>query len=222
MRSLIVEDSDSIAGSLRRSLMSLGHAVDLARSVDEAADMIAVAAYDLIVLDLNLDGPEDGLVLLKRLRASGSSVAVMILTARATIGDRVAGLDLGADDYLPKPFDLDEFEARIRALARRVNGRDSAVIQLGELCFDATDRRVTIAGAVLDLPARERALLQILVENSGKVLPKSRILDRLSSFDDDLSPNALDIYIHRLRKRLASSGCVLRTARGLGYMLDAE
>lgn len=220
MRSLIVEDNPGICAGLRRSLEGLGHAVDCATSLPGAFDMAAVADYDLVVLDLNL-GNDDGLHFLRHLRGSGKAVGVLILTARGGLQDRVRGLDLGADDYLAKPFELAEFEARIRALSRRVGGIDAPFIRLGDLSFDTVSREVRIMGAVLELPARERALLQLLVENAGSVVPKERITARLSGFDDELTSNAVEIYVHRLRKRLECSGCQLRTARGLGYMLDA-
>jgi len=220
MRSLIVEDNSSIAAGIQRSLEGLGHAVDQAASLTEAFDLAAVADYDLVVLDLNL-GNDDGLDFLRHLRRSGKAVGVLILTARGGLQDRVRGLDLGADDYLAKPFELAEFEARIRALARRVVGVEAPLIHLGQLSFDTVSREARIGGVALDMPARERALLQLLVENAGSVVPKERIVTQLSSFDDELTPNAIEIYVHRLRKRLEGSGCNLRTARGLGYMLDA-
>ncbi|MTH78900.1 response regulator transcription factor [Paracoccus aestuariivivens] len=220
MRSLIVEDNSGIAAGIQRSLEGLGHGVDWAASLVEAIDMAAVADYDLVVLDLNL-GNEDGLDFLRHLRRSGKAVGVLILTARGGVQDMVRGLDLGADDYLAKPFELAEFEARIRALSRRVGGVDAPLIQLGMLSFDTVSRAARVNGVVLDMPARERALLQLLVENAGSVVPKERITVRLSGFDDELTLNAIEIYVHRLRKRLEGSGCQLRTARGLGYMLDA-
>jgi len=220
MRSLIVEDNSGIAAGIQRSLEGLGHAVDQATTLTEAFDLSAVADYDLVVLDLNL-GNDDGLDFLRHLRRSGKAVGVLILTARGGLQDRVRGLDLGADDYLAKPFELAEFEARIRALARRVGGVEAPLIHLGRLSFDTVSREARVEGVALDMPARERSLLQLLVENAGSVVPKERIVTQLSSFDDELTPNAIEIYVHRLRKRLEGSGCNLRTARGLGYMLDA-
>lgn len=220
MRSLIVEDNSGIAAGIQRSLEGLGHAADQAATLTEAFDLAAVADYDLVVLDLNL-GNDDGLDFLRHLRHSGKAVGVLILTARGGLQDRVRGLDLGADDYLAKPFELPEFEARIRALARRVGGVDAPLIHLGRLSFDTVSREARFDGEVLDMPARERSLLQLLVENAGSVVPKERIVAQLSSFDDELTPNAVEIYVHRLRKRLEGSGCRLRTARGLGYMVDA-
>ncbi|SOC45185.1 two-component system OmpR family response regulator/two-component system response regulator TctD [Rhizobium subbaraonis] len=220
MRSLIVEDNPGIAAGIQRSLEGLGHAVDRAASLPEALDLAAVADYELVVLDLNLRN-DDGLDFLRHLRRSGKAVAVLILTARSGLQDRVRGLDLGADDYLVKPFELAEFEARIRALARRLGGVEAPLIRLGLLSFDIVSREARVDGVALDMPARERALLQLLAENAGSVVPKERITARLSGFDDELTPNAIEIYVHRLRKRLDGSGCQLRTARGLGYMLDA-
>ncbi|MTH36477.1 response regulator [Paracoccus limosus] len=220
MRSLVVEDNPGIAAGIRHSLEGLGHAVDSAASLAEALDLAAVADYDLVVLDLNLGG-DDGLDFLRHLRRIGRPVGVLILTARGSLQDRVRGLDLGADDYLAKPFELAEFEARIRALARRMGGVEAPLIRLGRLSFDTVTREARVDGAALDMPARERALLQLLAENAGSVVPKDRITARLSGFDDELTPNAVEIYVHRLRKRLEGSGCHLRTARGLGYVLDA-
>lgn len=221
MRSLIVEDNANIAAGIRRSMEGLGHAVDHAPTLAEALDLAAMAAYDLVVLDLNL-GDGDGLDFLRHLRRSGRAVGVIILTARGGLPDRVAGLDLGADDYLAKPFELAEFEARIRALSRRMGGVEAPRLQLGLLAFDTISREAWIGDVPLTLPARERGLLQLLCEHAGRIVPKERIVAQLSGFDDELSPNAVDIYVHRLRKRIEGSGCQLRTVRGLGYMLGCE
>jgi len=220
MRTLIVEDHLAIAEGLRRSLEGLGHGVDHAAGLAEAMDLAALTDHDLVVLDLNL-GTDDGLDFLRHLRRVGRPVGVLILTARGGLQDRVAGLDLGADDYLAKPFELAEFEARVRAIARRMGRIETPAIRVGRLSFDTATREARIGETLLDLPARERALLQLLCENTGHVVPKERIVTQLSGFDDELTPNAVEVYVHRLRKRIEGSGCWLRTARGLGYMLDA-
>lgn len=218
MRVLVVEDhaalADGIAGSLRQS----GYAVDVIADGEEADDVLRTQEYGLVVLDLNL--PKlDGLEILKRLRHRGAESAVLILTARGDIEDRVKGLDLGADDYLAKPFELVELEARVRALMRRNAGTHNTQLKCGKLSFDTVARRVTIDGADVDIPKRELNILEILLMRVGHVLSKEQIVDQLAGFEDDISANAVELYISRLRKRVEAADVKIQTVRGLGYLL---
>jgi two-component system OmpR family response regulator len=219
MRLLLVEDDLPLAEALTALLAGSGHAVDCVNDGRPAAALLLAEQFELVILDLNLPGL-DGLALLRRIRARTPSPAVMILTARGTPEDRVRGLDLGADDYLPKPFDVREFEARVRSLLRRQVGLKSSVVRLGGLELDLTSRQFATEGAVLDLPPRERALLELFFLRAGKVVGKEAIVQSLTSLDDLLSDNAIEQYVSRLRKRIAPYGLGLRTVRGLGYMLE--
>jgi two-component system, OmpR family, response regulator len=172
-----------------------------------------------MILDLNLPAL-DGLSVLRAMRAQGNRAAVMILTARSAAEERVRGLDLGADDYMAKPFDIREFEARVRSLLRRQAGWRSSTITLGPVTLDMTARQFSANGVVLDLPPRERALLELLVTRAGKVVAKEAIVQSLTSLEDILSDNAIEQYISRLRRRLHPLGLVLRTVRGIGYLLE--
>jgi len=171
------------------------------------------------VLDLSL--PEmDGLEVLRESRAAGVQTGVLILTARGALDERVRGLDLGADDYMTKPFEIAELEARVRVLLRRRSGQRGTSIVFERLNLDTVSRSVSVDGQMLDFPARELGLLEALLRRQGKVVSKKTILESLASFEDDLSENAIEQYISRLRRRLAPHGIIIRTARGLGYYLD--
>jgi two-component system, OmpR family, response regulator len=219
MRLLLVEDDLPLAEALTALLAGSGHAVDCVHDGLGAEALLLAEQFELVILDLNLPGL-DGLSLLKRIRARQPSPAVMILTARGTAEERVMGLDLGADDYLSKPFDVREFEARVRSLLRRQAGLRSSVVRLAGLELDLTSREFRAEGAVLDLPPRERALLELFFQRAGKVVAKEAIVQSLTSLDDLLSDNAIEQYASRLRRRIAPYGLVLRTVRGLGYMLE--
>ena len=219
MRILLVEDNLSLAEGLQALLQQSGYAVDLVHDGASAEGLIKAESFDLVILDLNL--PEmDGIEVLRRMRAAGNAAAVMILTARGTPEERVRGLDLGADDYLIKPFDIGEFEARIRVLLRRQAGLRTATVTFGPLTLDLKSRSFLLHDQRLDLPTRERGLLELLITRAGKVLPKEAIVQSLTSLEDELSPNAIEQYVSRLRKRLAPAGLTVRTARGIGYVLD--
>lgn len=219
MRVLVVEDDLHLAGSLTALLASSGYAVDCVHDGPSAEALVRVEAFDLVVLDLNL--PQmDGLSVLRAMRARGNAAAVMILTARGAAEERVRGLDLGADDYMAKPFDVREFEARVRSLLRRQAGLRSALVTLGALTLDLTSRQFSLEGQVVDLPPRERALLEVLVMRAGKVVAKEAIVQSLTSLDDMLSDNAIEQYVSRLRRRLQPHGIGLRTVRGIGYLLE--
>jgi two-component system OmpR family response regulator len=219
MRLLLVEDDLPLAEALTALLAGSGHAVDCVHDGLGAEALLLAEQFELVILDLNLPGL-DGLSLLRRIRARQPSPAVMILTARGSPEERVRGLDLGADDYLSKPFDVREFEARVRSLLRRQAGLRSSVVRLGGLELDLTTRQFVAEGAVLDLPPRERALLELFFQRAGKVVAKEAIVQSLTSLDDLLSDNAIEQYASRLRRRIAPYGLVLRTVRGLGYLLE--
>ncbi|OYU39698.1 MAG: DNA-binding response regulator [Pseudorhodobacter sp. PARRP1] len=219
MRLLVVEDDLPLAESLVALLTSSGYAVDCVHDGASAEALVAVEQFDLVILDLNL--PQmDGLSLLRAMRARANAAAVMILTARGAAEDRVRGLDLGADDYMAKPFDVREFEARVRSLLRRQAGLRSATVTLGAVTLDLTTRQFSGADQPLDLPPRERALLELLVTRAGKVVTKEAIVQSLTSLDDMLSDNAIEQYISRLRRRIAPFGLGLRAVRGIGYLLE--
>lgn len=219
MRILLVEDNQDLAEGLSAILRGSGYAVDV---VDDGASAHAVAAaetFDLVILDLNL--PEmDGLDVLRAMRARQNRAAVLILTARGAAEERIKGLDLGADDYMTKPFDVGELEARVRVLLRRQAGLRASTISYGNVSLDLNTRSFSSGGAPIEIPARELGLLELLFMRAGKVVAKDAIMQSLTGFDDDLSPNAIEQYVSRLRKRLAPHGLTVRTARGIGYYLD--
>jgi two-component system OmpR family response regulator len=219
VRILLVEDNRTLADGLASILRGSGYAVDLVADGASAEAVAAAETYDLVILDLNL--PEmDGLDVLRSMRSRQNTAAVMILTARGTPEERVRGLDLGADDYMIKPFDVAEFEARIRVLLRRHSGLRSSLITYGAVTFDLTSRTFLSEGLPLDIPAREVALLELLFLRAGKVVSKEAIIRSLTGFDDDLSANAIEQYVSRLRRRLAAHGLTVKTARGIGYYLE--
>ena len=220
MRILLVEDDTVLGQVMLRSLQDAGHRVDAAATRDAARHFWQVQVYDAVLLDLNLpDG--SGLDALREARARRDRTPVLVLTARNRTEQRIAGLDAGADDYLGKPFDLAEVEARLRALVRRRHDIDDQV-QVGALSLDRRARRAWLQGEPFDLPAREFEVLWELMTPPGRVLNKQQLSDKLSGFDDALAPNALEAFISRLRKKLAGSGATIRTLRGLGYLLEAE
>lgn len=219
MRILLVEDNDALSDGLSAILRGTGHAVDVVLDGASADAAAASENFDLVILDLTL--PEmDGLDVLRAMRSRKSKAAVLILTARGTPEERVRGLDLGADDYMIKPFDISEFEARVRMLLRRQAGLRSSAIAFGKVVLDLNSRTFSADGMTLDIPARELGLLEILFMRAGKVVAKEAIMQSLAAFDDDLSANAIEQYVSRLRKRLAPHGLTVRTARGIGYYLD--
>ena len=221
MRILIAEDDPILADGLTRSLRQADFAVDCVHDGEEADHVITAQHYDLVILDLGL--PKlDGFDVLKRLRRRGAAVPVLVLTARDALADRVKGLDLGADDYLTKPFDLPELEARVRALIRRGQGGGSAILTHGPLSLDTGGRRVTLHGAPLELSARELGVLEVLMLRSGRVVNKEQLAEQLYGWDEEVGANAIEVYVHRLRKKIESAGVNIRTIRGLGYLLEKD
>lgn len=221
MKLLLAEDDPVLRDGLTRSLQQAGYAVDSAANGLDADHALSFQSYDLLVLDLGLP-KMDGLEVLRRLRIRDQTLPVLILTARDAIGDRVAGLDLGADDYLTKPFDLAELEARVRALVRRGQGAHSNLFRHGRLLFNIAGRRVHLDDQPLDLSARELGVLEILMLKAGHVVSKEHLAAKLCSWDEEIGPNAIEVYVHRLRKKLEPAGIQIRTVRGLGYLLEKE
>lgn len=219
LRILLVEDNKALAEGLVAILRSSGYAVDVVSDGASADAATAAENFDLVILDLTL--PEmDGLDVLRAMRSRQNRAAVLILTARGTQEEKVRGLDLGADDYMIKPFDVSEFEARVRVLLRRQAGLRTSLVTYGNIAFDLTSRTFSASGSPIDIPARELGLLEILFMRAGKVVAKEAIIQSLTAFDDDLSANAIEQYVSRLRKRLAPYDLTVRTARGIGYYLD--
>jgi two-component system response regulator TctD len=220
MRLLLVEDSAKLAAWLGKSLEHHGYAVDTSRDGAEADTLLRTEAYDAVVLDLSLPSL-DGLVVLQRLRERGNACPVIVLTARGDLDDRVKGLNLGADDYLAKPFDLKELEARLQAVIRRSNGISAPTIRLGPLVYESSGRVFTLKGERLALRPKEHAVLEILLLRAGKAVSKPALHDGVFSMDATTSQDVVEIYIHRLRKQLQDTGLSIVTLRGLGYVLEA-
>jgi len=219
MRILIVEDDAMLAEAVTRALKQSSHMVQRAANGAEADRALAATEYDLVLLDLGL--PQlDGFEVLKRLRSRRSKVPVLILTVRDSVEDRVAGLDLGADDYLTKPFELSELEARVRALIRRAHSNASAEIVHGPLRLDTVGRRLFCNEVPVDLSARELSVVELLLLREGRVVTKQQIVDHLYGWEDNSSSNAVEVFVYRLRKKLESSGVDIRTVRGMGYLIE--
>ncbi|MCL6557132.1 MAG: response regulator transcription factor [Burkholderiales bacterium] len=219
MRILVAEDDAVLADGLQKSLRQAGYAVDLSRTGSEADAAVLHEVYDLIILDIGL--PKlDGFEVLHRRRNRGIVVPVLILTARDAVEDRVKGLDLGADDYLTKPFALRELEARVRALLRRGQSASSAVITYGPLRYDSSSRQVMANDTPLELSARELTVLESLLLSTGKVVSKEQLVEKLCDWGEHVGTNAIEVYIHRLRKKLESFGVAIKTIRGLGYLME--
>ena len=221
MRLLIVEDDAPLASGLRRILEAEGHAVDVTERGEDAMLAASHERFDLVILDVGL--PQmDGFEVLRRLRAGGKSgpMPVLVLTARDAVDDRVRGLDLGADDYMIKPFAIPELTARVRALLRRSQAHGGPRIVHGPLALDTVARRAFLRGEPLELAAREWAVLEVLLAKVEKIVSKEAIIQAVSGWGDDLSPNAIEVYVSRLRAKLEPAGIKIRTVRGFGYMLE--
>jgi two-component system response regulator QseB len=220
MRILLVEDDPMIGAAVAEGLRATGDAVDWVQDgVSAAAALAASTPYALLVLDIGLPG-RDGLTVLRELRAHGSKLPVLLMTARDAVSDRVAGLDAGADDYLVKPFDLDELLARVRALLRRAAGRADPVLAHGRVKIDPAAHTAWLDDAPLALSAREFALLHALLERPGSVLSRAQLEERLYGWNDSVGSNAVEVHIHHLRRKLGDG--VVRNVRGVGYTLAAD
>lgn len=221
MRILLVEDSRPLCDWLTRTLRHENYSVDCVHSGDDADLILLTEEYGLVILDLSL--PKiSGLEVLRRLRARGNAVPVLILTANDSIDGRVSGLNTGADDYLAKPFDIEELEARIRALLRRGTLHKSPLLRCGSLTFDSNTRQFSLGGGPLSLTGREHAVLEALIRRAGGTVSKSSLTTSVFSLDDEANPNAIEIYVHRVRRKLAGADVEIATLRGLGYVLKAS
>jgi two-component system response regulator TctD len=218
MRILLVEDTIEVGEAIRARFERLGHTIDWDKDGGESEDLLALHDYDLVILDVMLP-KADGFAILKRLRARGLAVPVLILTARSQVDDRVGALDIGADDYLVKPFDFRELEARARALLRRRQGAATNLITCGALTLDRAARTAAVAGEPLALTRRELTLLEILASRIGRVFGKDELMDQLFGLDESGSENAVEQYVARLRRKLQGAGLEIRTLRGLGYQM---
>ena len=219
LKILLIEDDTVLADGLVHTLSNSGYTVTIAKSGSYAEYLLQIQDFDLIILDLGLPDM-DGLQLLRKLRSQKLPLPILILTAREGMYDRIEGINLGADDYMSKPFELKELEARLHALVRRCYGGFSNMIEVGRLQLDTRNHQIQADGKLLLLSARESAVLEFLLMQAGKVVCKNRIAQRLSSSSDILANNAIEIYIHRIRKRIEPYQGVIRTVRGLGYLLE--
>ena len=219
MRILLVEDDDILADALTRALVQSAYAVDVVDNGEQADLALALEIYDLAILDIGLPGLS-GLEVLRRLRTRKSALPVLMLTAHDTLADRVKGLDMGADDYLAKPFDLPELEARARALMRRGQANPNPSLTHGRLRLDMAGRRVYHDELPLELSAREFAVLELLLMREGKVVSKEHMVNHLYGWGDEVGANAIEVYVHRIRRKLEPLGCEIRTVRGMGYLVE--
>jgi two-component system OmpR family response regulator len=219
MRILISEDDAALAEALRFALTQSGFAVDWVSNGLDADEALKGAEFGLLILDLGL--PKiDGLEVLRRLRRRNSTLPVLILSGREQPEEKVAGLDLGADDYLVKPFSLNELQARVRALLRRGHGVATPVLTYRELSFDPATRTASISGHALPLSLHELSVLEVLVRRFGRPVSKEQLVEQIYTYDQEVSHNAIEVYVHRLRKKIGTTGLVVRTLYGRGYALD--
>ncbi|WP_448208627.1 response regulator transcription factor [Azospirillum sp. sgz302134] len=219
MRILVVEDTEDLADAIIHRLRKLGYGVDWAADGEQAAELLRTETYQLLVLDIMLPGM-DGQTLLRTLRRRGDRTPVVVITARSEVDTKVDLLDLGADDYVVKPFDFRELEARCRALLRRPQGIASSETAFGNVTFDGAGKKVAVAGQPVDLSAREFRLLELFLANIGRVMSKGALIDQLCSLDEAVAPNAIELYVSRLRRKLDGASVVIRTVHGLGYVAD--
>ena len=217
MRLLLVEDNDSIGKGIHTGLSQAGYAVDWVKDGQTAQSALKTEDYDAAVLDIGLP-KQSGLEVLSELRASGNEIPVLILTARDSVNDRIIGLDHGADDYMIKPFDLDELNARLRAIMRRSAGRSSPKVVHGDIELDPASHTVLHKGEVVEIPPKAFAILQALLENAGRVMSRTRLEESMYSWKDELESNAVEVHIHTIRKALGKD--LIRTIRGVGYIVD--
>ena len=218
MRILVVEDDALVADAIRRGLTSAGFAVDHVATAEEADSAIAMGEFDLAVVDIGLP-KADVLSLVRKIRREGRALPVLIVTARDALADRVSALDIGADDYLIKPFEIPELQARCRALIRRTRSATSAELKIGALVLDLAGRQLRVDGKDVELTRREWSILECLALELGRVVSKDRLLRAIAAWDEELTPNAVEVYVSRLRAKLGDA-VAIRTVRGLGYRLD--
>lgn len=217
MRLLLVEDDDLLGDAVKAGLTQFGYIVDWLKDGEAARAAVKSESFELIILDLGL--PKlSGLAFLQSIRQDGNATPVIILTARETVGDRIKGLDSGADDYMTKPFDMNELSARVRALVRRSQGRADSVLQYRNVTLDPAAHSVYVDDVIVNVPRREFSLLQKLLENSGQVLSREQLMQSIYGWDEDVDSNALEVHIHNLRKKLNAN--FIRTIRGVGYMVE--
>ncbi len=221
MRILVVEDDPAQVAILSHAFDKPGYTVVHEKDGKRADHLLSVYEFDVVILDMGLPSM-DGAEVLRRLRHRKNNVPVLILTARDEVEDRVRGLDMGADDYLTKPFDILELEARVRSLIRRGHAGSGAELQVGTLKLDTVGRLATLNGEALDLSARELNMLEVLMLSAGRIVSKERLSEQLSGLGDLVSDNAIEVYMSRLRKHLKASDISIRTVRGLGYMLEKQ
>ena len=221
MRILLIEDNEDLGEAIDRRLRDAGHSVDWLRDGDDAIEAAQNELFDVVVLDLTLPG-RDGISILSDMRRRKTETPVLVMTARAEIDDKVSLLDRGADDYLVKPFDLRELEARLRVLMRRPAGQVTSVATIGDLSIDVAGGMATVNGRALDLGRREFRLLEILLAKVGQVVPKERLMSQLFNFDEAVSINALELQVSRLRRKLEGSRVEIDTVRGVGYVARAS
>jgi two-component system, OmpR family, response regulator QseB len=220
MRILVVEDDDLVALGIKQGLARAGYTVDLATSAEAAEACLKNEAFDLAVIDIGLPRM-DGLTLIRQLRGQGHSLPVLVLSARSSMEDTIGGLDMGADDYLGKPFRLPELAARIRALIRRSNAVVDTCLRHGPLTLDTATHAASLGDQPLEVTNREWAILELLLMRSPSVVSKERLVQVLSGWDKDITPNAIEVHVSRLRVKLAPGQVEIRTVRGIGYRMDA-
>ena len=219
MRILIIEDEELLGDGIRKVLVQAGYTADWVPDGSVGEHAVRSAKYDVLVLDLNLPGAS-GFEVLQRLRRQGHRIPVLVLTARGEVADRIRALDGGADDYVVKPFDVNELCARIRALHRRGQGNAAPQLRHGDMVLDAAARAVTLRGEPVALSTREFGALRVLLENQGRVLSRQRLEDALYGWDDEVGSNAVEVHVHHLRKKLGNQ--LIRTVRGVGYIIEKE
>jgi DNA-binding response OmpR family regulator len=219
MRILLAEDDEVLSDGISKALRHIGYTVDHVASGQDADVALATAPFDLAILDLGLPQME-GFEVLKRVRSAGKRLPVLIVTARDGLEDRVSGLDLGADDYMTKPFDLPELEARVRALIRRSHFGAESEIVYGPVKMDTASRSITISDEPVEFSSRELAVFELLLQRPGRVVSKEQLLEHMYGFEEEVSQNAIEVLIHRLRKKIEPYGLAVRTIRGLGYVLE--
>ncbi len=220
MRILVVEDEPLVAQGLKQGLEQLRYTVDVASSAEEAESFVQYESFDMALVDIGLP-KADGLHFIRQLRARGQNLPILVLTARDSMDDTIRGLDAGADDYLTKPYRLPEIAARIRALIRRSNAIADACLRHNGLCLDTRTHSATLDEAPLDLTNREWAILELLLMTSPAVVSKDKLVQSLAGWDSDITQNAIEVHVSRLRSKLSSGNVVIRTIRGIGYRVDA-